>query len=151
MPTIRIDNDVWKALQERARPFVDTPNVVLRRLLELHSPVSPPINKASERKANMRLGATPQDEYRLPIAESLNELGGGAVADDALKGVLKRLESRLKVVDRELMENSGEPRWRLQARFERKNMVLDGLLRADSEHGWWELTERGRQWLVRRK
>jgi hypothetical protein len=33
--TIRIDPDVWLALQQRAVPFVDTPNDVLRRLLGL--------------------------------------------------------------------------------------------------------------------
>ncbi len=33
MPTIRIDDDVWEFLQKQARPFVDSPNDVLRRLL----------------------------------------------------------------------------------------------------------------------
>jgi hypothetical protein len=34
-PTIRIDEDVYESLKERAEPFVDTPNSVLRRLLNL--------------------------------------------------------------------------------------------------------------------
>ena len=34
-PTIRIDEQVFNALQSRAQPFVDTPNDVLRRLLGL--------------------------------------------------------------------------------------------------------------------
>ncbi|KRF17675.1 hypothetical protein ASG90_04760 [Nocardioides sp. Soil797] len=34
-PTIRIDHEVYEKLQEQAKPFVDTPNAVLRRLLEL--------------------------------------------------------------------------------------------------------------------
>ena len=34
-PTIRIDHEVYDKLQEQAAPFVDTPNTVLRRLLEL--------------------------------------------------------------------------------------------------------------------
>ena len=33
--TIRIDADVYKALQQRAIAFVDTPNSVLRRILDL--------------------------------------------------------------------------------------------------------------------
>ena len=33
--TIRIDPEVWQALQNRAVPFVDSPNDVLRRLLGL--------------------------------------------------------------------------------------------------------------------
>ena len=35
MPTIRIDDDVWRYLQDRAKPFEDTPNDVLRRELKL--------------------------------------------------------------------------------------------------------------------
>ena len=36
MRVIRIDDDVYQALQKLARPFVDTPNSVLRRLLGLN-------------------------------------------------------------------------------------------------------------------
>lgn len=35
MPTIRIDDEVWKFLQSKARPFEDSPNDVLRRELGL--------------------------------------------------------------------------------------------------------------------
>lgn len=34
-PTIRIDHEVYEKLQEQAQPFVDTPNTILRRLLDL--------------------------------------------------------------------------------------------------------------------
>jgi len=146
MPTIRIDEDVWKALQDRARPFVDTPNEVLRRVFELNSVAVASSASVTGKKENMSVGATPQREYRLPIADSLRELSGRAPADDVLKSVLKKVESALRPVDLELMENGGEPRWRLQARFERKNMVMDGLLKSDSAHGWWELTQKGRQY-----
>ncbi len=57
-----------------------------------------------------RIGATPQNEYKLPILEALRELRGSDVADDVLKIVLKKVEGRLKPIDLELMENSGEPR-----------------------------------------
>ena len=35
MPVIRVDDEVWKELQRKAEPLVDTPNSVLRRILEL--------------------------------------------------------------------------------------------------------------------
>jgi len=35
MPVIRIDDEVWKELQRRAEPLVDSPNSVLRKMLEL--------------------------------------------------------------------------------------------------------------------
>ena len=147
MPTVRIDDEVWEALQKRAKPFVDTPNDVLRRMLGLDHGASASSGTAPGKKAKMRMriGATRQDEYRWPIGESLLELRESAVADDILKAVHKKVESRLKPVDEELME-SGEPRWRLYARFERKNMVMDGLLKPDSPHGLWEFTEKGKRW-----
>ena len=33
MPVIRVDDDVWKELQRRAEPLVDSPNSVLRKIL----------------------------------------------------------------------------------------------------------------------
>ena len=35
MPVIRVDDEVWKQLQRRAEPLVDTPNSVLRKILGL--------------------------------------------------------------------------------------------------------------------
>ena len=35
MPVIRVDDEVWKELQRRAEPLVDTPNSVLRKILRL--------------------------------------------------------------------------------------------------------------------
>lgn len=35
MPTIRVDGEVYDWLQRRAKPFVDTPNSVLRRELKI--------------------------------------------------------------------------------------------------------------------
>lgn len=35
MPVIRIDAEVWRELQKRAVPLIDTPNSVLRKLLGL--------------------------------------------------------------------------------------------------------------------
>jgi negative regulator of replication initiation len=51
MPTIRIDDEVWKYLQSRAKPFEDTPNDVLRRELRLAAPNSaaPPTVGTSSR------------------------------------------------------------------------------------------------------
>ena len=37
VPTIRVDHDVYEWLQQRAKPFVDTPNSVLRRVLGIEA------------------------------------------------------------------------------------------------------------------
>jgi Restriction Enzyme Adenine Methylase Associated len=34
MPTIEVDNEVFGKLQDRARPFIDTPNDIIKRLLD---------------------------------------------------------------------------------------------------------------------
>lgn len=47
MPVIRIDDEVWRKLQELAQPLVDTPNSVLRRLLRLEE-VEEQIDRAIE-------------------------------------------------------------------------------------------------------
>ena len=43
--TIRIDDDVFAALQALAEPFVDTPNSALRKLLELDGTATAPVAK----------------------------------------------------------------------------------------------------------
>jgi hypothetical protein len=42
---IRIDDDVWAALQKQATPLVDTPNSVLRRILQLPERAPSPSTK----------------------------------------------------------------------------------------------------------
>lgn len=36
-PVIRIDDDVWRELQKRAEAFIDSPNTVLRKMLNLNT------------------------------------------------------------------------------------------------------------------
>jgi hypothetical protein len=50
MPTIRVDDDVYEWLQQRAKPFVDTPNSVLRRELGIEAATAvagPAVRRAS--------------------------------------------------------------------------------------------------------
>lgn len=49
MPTIRIDQEVWESLQQQAKAFTDTPNRVLRRVLNLPEAEEPaPATKRNE-------------------------------------------------------------------------------------------------------
>ncbi|MFD3734775.1 hypothetical protein [Streptomyces sp. NPDC058632] len=41
-PTIRVDDEVYEELQKQAKPFVDTPNSTLRRILGLPEKVTQP-------------------------------------------------------------------------------------------------------------
>ena len=55
-PTIRVDDEVFAALQKRAQPFVDTPNSALRRLLGLNGR-----GKRIRRVATRRAAAPPAE------------------------------------------------------------------------------------------
>lgn len=150
MPTIRIDDEVWKALKQLAEPFEDTPNDVLRRVLNLRQADSAKKNDhaANSVAPTMRAAAatkvsqTPQSAYRLPIAKALVEMGGGAETAVVLRRVGEMMKDTLNILDLDQIPN-GETRWQNQAKWERKNMVLEGFLKRDSRHGYWEITDKG--------
>ena len=57
MPTIRVDDAVYDWLQQRAKPFVDTPNSVLRRELRIGAAASPALlGRAGELNALVQAG-----------------------------------------------------------------------------------------------
>lgn len=57
MPTIRVDDDVYEALAKRGKVFVDTPNTVLRGILQL----------PDRRPAD---GAVPKSGALMPLVEA---------------------------------------------------------------------------------
>ncbi len=143
MPTIRIDDEVFKALQTRAQPLVDTPNSVLRRLLELNgasAPLSGPVTRRVTKRAPIG-SSMPQREFRAPIRHALLENGGTAPSREILESVLARIGHRLTDVDRARVP-SGEVRWRKKANWEAYQMQQEGLLIKNS--GIWQLTDEGR-------
>lgn len=60
MPTIRIDDDTYKWLQNQARPFEDTPNSVLRRIAGLDDSDSKP--KKTIAKGDTKMNAKTLNE-----------------------------------------------------------------------------------------
>ncbi len=138
MKSIRIDDEVWAALQKKARAFEDTPNSVLRRILRLDK-------RDAKRNCSNRTPKgvkTPQHAYRAPILRALYEAGGRAQGSDVLERVYALLEDHLNEADRQRLA-TGQMRWRTTARAERKAMVQEGLLKKDSPRGVWELTAEG--------
>lgn len=94
------------------------------------------------RKRLPRNKLLPLGEYTFPILEALYELGGRAPCAQVLDIVGVKLKDRLTELDLAL-KKSGEPRWRNRAQFQRLNLITEGLLRQDSDHGVWELSEAG--------
>src|SRR5437660_4688265 len=58
-PTIRVDDQVYKELQGRAEPFIDTPNSVMRRVLGLDLE-----GETTERTDDLLEEAAPQEAVR---------------------------------------------------------------------------------------
>ena len=82
------------------------------------------------------------EDLRQTLMETIYEMGG-AVRAGALRPVLKeRLSGRLSAADLESL-SSGEERWWNATRWERHQLVEQGLLRSDSERGTWALSETG--------
>ncbi|MFN8161721.1 MAG: winged helix-turn-helix domain-containing protein [Solirubrobacterales bacterium] len=165
-PTIRIDDDVFEALQEHAEPLVDTPNSVLRRLLGLAQerlaptadeprPQGRATPKGGRRRRRRRAGtdgsarARPgsilgNEEYELPLLQVLSEKGGQAPTSEVLDALGERLNGRLTEVDRETLD-SGQIRWRNRAQFVRLRLVQRGDMVKDSPRGMWSITKQGEQ------
>ena len=88
---------------------------------------------------------TPEAAYYLPILKALIELGGSAKIQAVLDKVHKAMKPILKDVDHEpLASDSDMPRWRNSAQWARNTMRQEGLLKDDSPHGTWEITDAGK-------
>src|SRR5690349_10061259 len=95
MPTIRIDDDVLNGLKALAEPFVDTPNSVIRTLLQergvlsKQGPEAPPADAKPESKVERTResppkqstdGLTPQSVYELFLLHVLAEKSSGSAS-----------------------------------------------------------------------
>ena len=70
--TIRVDDEVYASLQDQARPFEDTPNTALRRVLGLDEAKQPQQSTASK---------TPMETDTLPITQAPSSLGRSAMSN----------------------------------------------------------------------
>lgn len=87
--------------------------------------------------------ATPRSDFTCPILHALVEAGGKAHVRDVLKRVGELMSDRLKPDDHELLPSVRDVRWKNRAQWQRFEMTRRGLLRSDSPHGIWEITEHG--------
>lgn len=173
-PTIRIDDDVFNALKKHAEPFVDTPNTVLRRLLELgETGAEMNGDRESEvelevegRRTRRSAAATPRQRQRRrrskagrPRAKSGTLLSESEYEFPLLqiiaehggrspaREVLDELETRLdgRLTDVDREQlASGDIRWRNRAQFVRLRLVEQGDMVKNSPRGVWEITDQGR-------
>lgn len=145
---IEVDDEVMAKVQGKARPFVDSPNDALRRLLGL-GPASeascaplpsaqPPIRSARAQTGEL----LPLSEYMLPVLRAVSQAGGSAWRVEVRDAVETALADRLTALDRTPLK-SGQVRWENRLGFARLRLIERGHLRSDSRRSLWELTDAG--------
>ncbi len=111
----------------------------------------PPGARRICRKSGARLPRgvrTSEEAFRIPILESLVELGGKASVGDVLDLVGQKMKDVLTSYDQEeLPSTPGTIRWRNTAQWCRLTLVREGLLKPDSPQGIWEISDAGRKYL----
>lgn len=154
MPKVDLSDATYRRLHSHATSFDDQPEDVLVRLLDqiegedgaAASPPPPgPRPGGPSRAAPGSL--LPLTAYWIPILRFLEEAGGAAPSSDVLEALEERMGDMFTEKDRGEL-SSGAIRWRNRARFARLRMKERGLLGSNSQHGVWEITDEGRQFLV---
>jgi len=93
---------------------------------------------------------TSEDSFRRPILETLVEMGGSAPVNEVLDKIEAKMKNVLNSYDRQpLPSYPNTVRWRNTAQWCRNALVQEGLLKADSPRGVWEISDRGREALKR--
>ena len=164
MPVIRISDETWEAMKEWAVPLEDTPDDVVRRLIGMareHRGRSADADESALQAEGIPTPAmagrlakglrVPEEEYKIPILQTVHELGGSARAGDVLAAVERKMKDQLSNVDYQPLPKTGEARWRNTAMWARKRLVQGDLLRGDSPRGVWELSAKGADAIARRK
>src|SRR5690348_4690546 len=98
MPTIRVEEDVFAGLQKLATPFTDTPNIVIRRLLEekgvlvQDTPPAPSAPKPNVKAKGKLVGQSTYEKYLLHVLAM--QFKGKGTKSDVSKAVIDLMESR---------------------------------------------------------
>lgn len=98
-----------------------------------HEERKPP--QTSRRKERSR-GVTPVSSFHQPIIDVLKRLGGRARAKDVLSGIEE--EMNLGRADLKKL-GTGQVIWKNRAQWARQALKENGVLKPDSDRGWWEL------------
>jgi hypothetical protein len=153
MPVIRISDATWERLKAYARPLEDSAEDVVRLALDALDKQHDRSTKSTQPKLAAKTSAPrqrlsgeklPQKEFRGPLLDVLRQKGGKAPVKEIRELLEPRMAPHLSSADYEQV-SSGDPRWWNAVCWERNDLVKEGLLRADSERGVWELSVRGRE------
>jgi len=88
-----------------------------------------------------RLPKTPSKVLREHIVRVLKKMGGRAKPKQIIAEIGKRMEGKLLPGDLEWRASMKQYVWQVNVRCERNEMRTAGILRSDSQDGYWELSE----------
>jgi hypothetical protein len=132
---VDVDEEVVARLESLATGFHETPNSVIRRILELDDGQG--INAATDQ--------LPEGDFRIPLLTALVELGGEAKPRAAIEHVGRQMADQFGPADHSL-NNSGRTRWKTRVRWCRNTLANEGLIDR-SRPGIWRITPEGERYL----
>ena len=153
MPNIELSQASFDMLKELAEPLVDTPDTVIRRLVEAYqADVQGDGAKARstknagtarkivqrDRKRARKGERTPTEEFVAPLVQAVRDAGGKLAAHEAIDRVGELMADRLNEVDLGRLP-SGEIRWRNTVRWAAQRLQLQGRLSKNAPYGFWKL------------
>ncbi|MCX7166429.1 MAG: hypothetical protein NTV11_09160 [Rhodocyclales bacterium] len=161
MPTIRVEDDVFDGLKSLAEPFTDTPNSVIRKLLEragvrLGKPESRLIHPDTGKSTSLsestprttgRGMLTPQPVYEAYLIHVLaTNFNGSASKQEATKAVIQLMKTKgfINAADLERV-STGETKAENTIAWGRDALKRRGMISRNSQRGFWELTSKGRE------
>ena len=100
---------------------------------------SPGLRKTRGKRSN--LPKTSRKVLREEIIRALKTLGGRARSVDVIAQVGQQLKGKLLPGDMEWRKSANAYAWQHNVHWERYRMTKEGLLRKDSERGYWELND----------
>lgn len=123
-------------------------------LADLRDKASPAVQEIVSKRFFGRRKAgdiTTQMDYCPYLLEVLVEMGGSGKTRAVIDAVGEKMKAVLKPKDFEPHASNGKQiRWRNTVQWARNLMVNeDGRMKNDSPRGIWEISDRGRKWLIK--
>jgi len=146
MPTIRVDQDVFEGLQQLAKPFVDSPSMVIRRLLQERGVLraAEPAPKSARLAPNALTPQSIYEDYLLFVLAK--EFDGQGHKRDVTHAIVKRMmkDGFIGAADQELV-STGETKAENTITWARNALKQRGQINRAARRGMWELTSEGKE------
>src|SRR5689334_10163788 len=139
MPTVRLDQDVFESLQKLAKPFVDTPSMVVRRLLEDRGLLKRSALPEKERPPNALTAQSTYEKYLLVVLA--RDFDGRGHKRDVTHAIVKRMmkDGYIGAADQELV-STGETKAENTITWARNALKQRGYISRAAPRGLRELT-----------